>query len=224
MPNSPSTRNTNGVTAMASGTYRSLAWGMVDAVVVSATDGKGAKLAGFKKTAPGSVVDIFFVEFFWADFLRHRVAWDDTLSGSPLDSSNGDANATAAPLSFFTATANGIALARSEIYRDRHGRRIFDYTNATVFSPNTVGWATGSLSNGLAGAGDTYHLYLRDDSTIAGAIQPSGLSTNILHIDTMTRLTVTQSLQNIRTAIINAGGNLKISWRDTTVSNTTLRL
>ena len=224
MPASPSILNTNGATAMASSIYRSLAWAMVDAVVESATDGQGMKIAGFKKTAPGSVADIFFVEFFWADFLRHRVVWDDTLSGSPLGSPNADASAIAAPLSFFTATANGIALARSEIYRDAHGRRIFDYTNAAVFSPNTVSWAAGSLSNGLAGSRDTYHLYLRDDSTMAGVIQPSARSTNILHIDTVMGLTVKQPLQNIRTAIINAGGYLKVSWKDPTVTGSTLRL
>ena len=95
-----------------------------------------------------------------------------------------------------------------------------------MFSPNTVNWARGSLSNGLAAATDTYHLYLRDDSTIAGTIQPSALATNILHIDTMlpTGLTVTQTLQNIRTVIVNAGGTLKTSWRDSTVSNSTLTL
>ena len=224
MPASPSNITTNGATAMARSAYRSLAWGLVDAVVQSATDNADKKVAGCKKTTPSGVADIYFVEFFWADYLRRRVVWDDTLPGSPLGSPKDDANAISAPLSFFTATANGIALARSEVYRDEHGRRISDYLNEAVFTPNTVGWAAGSLSNGLAAAGDTYHLYLRDDSTIAGAIQPSALSTNILHIDTVAGLTVTQSLDNIRRIIINAGGTLKTSWKDATISNTTLRL
>ena len=220
MPASPSNITTNGAMAMAPSTYRSLAWGMVDAVVVSATNSSG-KIAGFKKTAPGASADINFVEFYWADYLRRRVVWDDTLLGFPLTSTNSNSNLISAPLSFFTAVANGIALARSQAYRDEHGRGIFDYTNATVFPPNTVGWARGSLSNGLAGAADTYPLYLRDDSTIIGAIQPSALSTNILHIDTIAGLTVTQTLQNIRTILVNAGGTLRTSWKDA-APNTTL--
>jgi len=226
MPASPSNITTNGATAMTLSVNRSLAWGMVDAVVVSATNAGGAKIAGFKKTAPGNPADIFFVEFFWADYLRRRVVWDDTLPGWPLGSANSNANLVAAPLSFFAAVANGIALARSEVYRDEYGRRIFDYTNAAVFPPVTVGWATGSLSNGLAAATETYNLYLRDDSTIAGTIQPSALTTNILHIDTVAGMTVTQALQNIRTVLVNAGGKLKTSWKDASVGslNSTLTL
>ena len=224
MPTTPSTLTTNGAVAMSHNVYRGLMWGLVDGVIQSATDSAGRKIAGFKKTAPGSSVDINFVEFYWADFLRRRVMWDDTLSGSPPGSTNGDANAIGAPLSFFTAVANGIALARSEVYRDQHGRRLRDYTNATLFTRNTVNWASGSLSNGLAIATDSYHLYLRDDSTIIGDITPSALSTNILHLDTTSTLTVTNTLQNIRSVIINAGGTLKTTWKDATVSNTTLRL
>ena len=229
MPLSPSNITTNGATAMALSHNRSLGWGLADAVVVSATTSSGAKIAGFKKTFPGNPNDIFFVEFFWADFLRRRVVWDDTLPGVPLGSAANNTNLIAAPLSFFTAVANGIALARSEVYRDEYNRRIFDYTNAAVFTPVTVNWARGSLSNGLATATDTYNLYLRDDSTIVGAIQPSALSTNILHIDTMlpTGMTVTQTMQNIRTLIVNAGGRLNTSWKDanpTTVLNSTLIL
>src|SRR5207302_4405951 len=134
------------------------------------------------------------------------------------------ASATAAPLSFFTATANGSALARSEVYRDEYGRNLVDYTNSAVFGPNTLRWANGSLSNGLAVATDTYNLYLRDDSTVAGDITPSAKSINILHIDTVAGMTVTQTLQNIKTIIVNAGGTLKTTWKDATVSNTTLRL
>src|SRR5262249_40100012 len=132
MPLSPSIETRHGATAMTQSAYRSLAWGLVDGVVQSATDRTGKKIAGFKKTAPGSVTDIFFVEFFWADYLRFRLVWDDTLVGSPLDSPNSDANTISAPLSFFAATANGIAFARSEVYRDEYGRRIFDYTNTAL--------------------------------------------------------------------------------------------
>ena len=224
MPTTPSTLTTNGAVAMLPSKYRGLTWGLADAIVVSATDGANKKIAGYKKSAPGSSVDINFVEFFWADYLRDRIDWDDTLSGSPFGSPNGDASVTAAPLSFFTAVANGIALARSEVYLDRHGRNISAYTNSAVFPPNTLNWANGSISNGLAVANNTYHLYLRDDSTIVGVISPSAKSTNILHIDTTSSLAVTQPLQNIRTAVINAGGLLAISWKDTPVSNSTLRL
>src|SRR4029077_15956913 len=118
MPTTPSTLTTNGAVAMTPSTYRGLTWGMADAMVFSAIDGSGKKIAGYKKSAPGSSVDINFVEFFWADYMRHRVVWDDTLTGSPYGSPNGDASVTAAPLSFFTAVANGIALARSQTYQD----------------------------------------------------------------------------------------------------------
>jgi len=224
MPSTPSALTTNGAVAMTPSAYRGLAWGLADAIVVSATDAAAKKIAGYKKSAPGSSVDINFVEFFWSDYLRHRVVWDDTLAGSPLASGNGDASATAAPLSFFIAVANCIALARSQAYRDEFGRRIFDYTNASVFPPNTVNWANGSISNGLAAATDTYHLYMRDDSGIAGTVSPSPLSTNILHLDTVAGMTVTQALENISTVLINAGGTLKTSWKDAPISNTTLRL
>src|SRR5882672_4187457 len=138
MPTTPSTITGGGVVAMTPSVYRGLTWALADAVVVSATDSANKKIAGYKKSIPGSSVDINFVEFFWADYLRHRVVWDDTLTGSPYGSPNGDASVTAAPLSFFTAVANGIALARSEVYRDEYGRRIFDYTNSGTFAPNTV--------------------------------------------------------------------------------------
>lgn len=224
MPTTPSTLNTNGATAMLPCVERGLTWGLADGIVLSALDGSGKKIAGFKKSAPGSSVDINFVEFYWADFLRNRVVWDDTKTGSPYDSTNGDASVISAPFSFFTAVANGIALARSEAYRDQYGRRLSDYTNSTTFSRNTVNWANGSLSNGLAKATDTYHLYFRDDSSIAGDVQPSARSTNILHIDTDSQLVITQALRNLTRLAINGGGTLKTSWKDTTVSNSTLRL
>lgn len=169
-------------------------------------------------------MDINFVEFFWADYMRNRIVWDNSLSGSPITSTNGDASVTAAPLSFFTAVANGIALGRSEVYRDEYGRRLIDYTNSALFAPNTVNWANGSRSNGFAFATDTYNMYLRDDSNMVGDITPSALSTNILRIDTASALTVTNTLQNFRTVVINGGHTLKTTWKDATVSNTTLRL
>jgi len=223
MPTTPSTINTHGAVAMTPSKYRGLTWALADAIVVSATDASGKKIPGYKKSAPGSSVDINFVEFYWADYLRNRVEWDDTLTGSPFGSPTGDASVTRAPLSFFAAVANGIALGKSEVYLDQHGRNLVDYTNASLFTSNTVYWANGSLSNGLAAANQTYNLYLRDDSTITSDISPSAKSINILHIDTASSLSVGQTLKNIRTAIINAGAILQISWKDSTVSNSTLR-
>jgi 5'-nucleotidase/UDP-sugar diphosphatase len=224
MPTTPSALNSPGVTAMSRSIYRSLAWGLADAIVVSATDSGGKKVAGYKKSAPGSDLDINFVEFYWGDYLRDRVVWDDSLSGSPLGSANANANAVSAPLSFLTAAANGIALAKSESYQDRHGRNISAYTNAAIFPSNTVNWAQGSISNGLANSKQTYNMYLRDDSGIAGPIIPSAFSTNILHIDTASNLVVTQALQNFRSILVNAGGTLAISWKDATVSNSVMRM
>ena len=224
MPTTPSSLTTNGAIAMSPNIYRGLSWGINDAVVLSATDAAGKKLSGYKKSAPGSSADIYFVDFFWGDYLRHRVVWNDALSGSPLDSGKGDANAVSAPLGFFTAVANGIALARSELYRDEYGRHLIDYTNTALFSSNTVFWAQASLSNGLAAPSSTFNLYLRDDSTISGEITPSALSTNILHVDTATALTVTQELKYFATVLVNAGGSLKTSWKDSTIPNSTLRL
>ena len=219
MPISPST---NGSAPMFNSVGRSLAWGLADAIVMSALDSSNKKIAGYKKSAPGSSVDINFVEFFWADYLRNRLGWDNTLSGSPYGSPNGDASVTAAPLSFFAAVANGIALARSEAYLDQYGRKLSDYTNSVLFGTTTVNWANGSLSNGLAKATDTYHLYFRDDSGVIGAVQPSALSTNILHVDTASSLTITQTVQNISTLIVNGGHRVSTSWKDSTVSNSTL--
>jgi hypothetical protein len=146
------------------------------------------------------------------------------LSGSPFGSPNGDASVTAAPLSFFTAVANGIALARSEVYRDEYGRLITAYTNASLFPPITVNWAQGSISNGFAKSTDTYQMFIRNDSTIAGDVTPSALSTNVLHIDAATALTVTNLLTNFRTVIVNGGSTLNTTWKDATVTNSTLTL
>jgi hypothetical protein len=84
------------------------------------------------------------------------VVWNDSL----LPTGHGDTNAINAPFSFFAALANGIALARSELYRDQNGHNIFDYTNSLVFSnTNTVGWPVTAIANGLAAVGETCNLY-----------------------------------------------------------------
>lgn len=224
MPTTPSNLTTNGVIAMLNSTMRSLTWGLADGVVATATDGLGKKVAGYKKSAPGSSVDINFVEFYWADYLRHRVSWDNSKSGSPLSVTNADGNVIQAPLGFFAAVANGIAFARSEVFRDQHGRRLVDYTNSALFNPNTLNWARGSLSNGLATAADTYHLYLLDDSDIQGDISPSLLSTNILHINTTLGRVLSNTVGNLTGLLLNDGPQIKTSWKDATVSNTTLRI
>jgi len=223
MPTTPSRLTTNGAIAMLSSPYRGLTWGLADGILMSAWDNTGKKIGGYKKAAPGSSVDINFVEFYWADFLRNRIVWNDAKTGSPYGSTNGDGNLISAPLSFFAAVANGTAFARSEVYRDQYGRKLTDYTNSALFNPNTVNWANGSYSNGLAVTTDTYHLYLLDDSTVAGDIAPSARSTNILHINTTAGLSVTNNLLNLRTLLINDGPQLATSWKDSTVPNSTLR-
>jgi exosortase/archaeosortase family protein len=95
------------------------------------------------------------------------------------------------------------------------------YIDATT-NTNTVVWATTAIENGLAAVGDTYHLYLRDDSTIAGSIIPSAFSTNILHIDTAAGTTVTQLVENINYLYVNMGAQLTTIWPDPFVTNSTL--
>ena len=219
----PVTPSTLGAQAMTHDIYRGLMWGLADGILKTAMNGT-SKIKGFSKTNPATGKDINFVEFFWADFLRNRVVWDDAKSGHALGSGFGDANAISAPLSFFAAVANGTALARSQAYRDQYGRSIYDYTNSAAFSPNTVTWASASLVNGLAVSGDAYNLYLLDDSAISGDIAPSPLSANTLHIDTSTGMTVSNRLVNIRDVAINAGGTLAISWKDASVTNSTLTI
>ena len=138
MPTTPSNLTTNGVIAMVNSPMRSLTWGMADGIVATATDAIGKKIAGYKKSSPGSSVDINFVEFYWADYLRQRIAWDESKTGSPLTVTNRDGNLIQAPLGFFGAVANGIALVRSEVFRDQYGRRLVDYTNSALFNPTTV--------------------------------------------------------------------------------------
>lgn len=223
MPSTPSAVAGDGVIAMFNSSYRSLTWGLADGIVFSGIDASNKKIAGYKKSAPGSSVDINFVEFYWADFLRKRVVWDDSKSGAPQGGPVGDANLISAPLGFFAAVANGIALARSEAYRDQYGRRLADYTNVSTFASNTANWATGSLANGLAKVTDTYHLFLQDDSGISGDITPSALSTNILHVNTAVDYNLTNTLANIRILFINDGPSLVTAWKDSTVPNSTLK-
>ena len=222
MPASPSEITNNGVNAMVNDNGRSLGWGVRQGIVPSAYDGGGNPIVGYANTAPDGTA-INFVDFYWGDFFRNRVVWNNDLTAT----GNGDANAINAPLSFFIASANGIALAKSELYRDQNGRSLFDYTNLVTYinattNANTLAWARTALGNGLALPGDTYHLYLRDDSTIAGDIIPSALSTNILHIDTAVGMTVTQRVQNVKYLYVNMGAQMSTIFPDAFVTNSTL--
>ena len=218
----PITPSTLGPARMAADSYRGLAWGLADGITLAAFNG-ATKVVGYKKTNPDTGTDINFVEFFWADYLRNRIVWDDTKTGHALGSGFSDANAISAPLSFFAAVVNGTALARSQDYRDQYGRNLLDYTNSVTFNANTVRWATKSMANyGLAAAGDTYNLFLLDDSAIAGDIAPSPLATNILHVNTTAGMRLAGALRNIRALNINAGGSLTTSWKDAVVTNSTL--
>ncbi|MEI6787149.1 MAG: Ig-like domain-containing protein [bacterium] len=221
----PVTPSTLGAEAMTHDHYRGLTWGLADGITKAATNG-ATKIKGYSKTNPDTGLDINFVEFFWADYLRNRIVWDDTKSGHALGSGYGDDNAISAPVSFFAAVANGIALARSQDYRDQYGRGIVDYTNNALFSANTVRWATKSMANSSypAVAGDVYNLFLLDDSSIAGDISPSPVAANILHIDTATGMVVSNRLLNIRDVAINAGGAILTSWKDGVVTNSTLTI
>ena len=218
MPTTPSEITNNGNLAMLNDALRSLGWGVRQGVVPSAYDSGGNPLVGYANTAPnGSAIN--FVDFYWEDFFRNRVIWNDGL----LPVGDGDTNAINAPLSFFAASANGIALAKSELYRDQNGRGLFAYTNSVVFpNTNTVGWALTAIGNGLAAAGDTYNLYLRDDSTVAGDIIPSALSTNFLHIDTVAGMIVTQLVENVNSLYVNMGAQMTTIFPDAFVPNSRL--
>ncbi len=221
MPTTPSEITNDGNIPMVNDDGRSLGWGVRQAVVPSAFN-SGGPIVGYANTAPdGSAIN--FVDFFWADFFRNRVVWNNRLTPT----GNGDTNAINAPLSFFAASANGIALGKSELYRDQNGRGLFDYTNLATYAgyftnANTVAWANTAIGNGLAAAGDTYNLYLRDDSTIAGDIIPSAVSTNLLHIDTTNGMIVTQLVTNMNYLYINMGAQLTTIFPDVFVPNSTL--
>ena len=222
MPTTPSEITNGNNIAMVNDVGRSLGWGVRQGVVPSAFDSSGSPIGGYANTAPNGA-GINFVDFYWEDFFRNRVVWNNNLTPT----GNGDTNAINAPLSFYAASANGIALAKSELYRDQNGRSLFDYTNLNTYinastNVNTLTWANTAIGNGLAAAGDTYNLYLRDDSTINGDIIPSALSTNILHVDTVTGMTVTQLVQNMKFLYVNMGAQLTTIFPDNFVPNSTL--
>ena len=224
-----------GKVSMTNEDYRSLTWGMVDPIVKTATAtlGGNAYLKGFSKgfpkgwvnpdpamLAPDLANDINFVEFYWADFLRHRVVWNNKLAGCALDATEpacmGKKNLIAAPISFFAAVANGIALARSENYADQSGRKLSDYL-AADYPANTRNWASASLQNGLASSQHEYHMYLLDDSGVNGDITPSSQDsvTNRLHIDTTAGQVITGALQNFASVDINRGATINTKWKET---------
>lgn len=223
MPLIPGTRGSG---AMMNDPYRSLTWGLADGITLAATN-KGKALKGFSKiNSLGSAMprpDINFVEFYWADFLRNRVIWDDGKAGSALGTNtavfttaaNGQANLIAAPISFFASVANATALAKSEVYRDQFGRTIGDYAGSQ-YSDNTRVWAQASIRNGLAKQGDTYHMFLIDGATIQGDLTPSALTgvVNSLHIDTTAGLFVAGSLANFRSIAVNSGASILTNWKD----------
>ena len=223
-----------GKSSMTNDDYRSLTWGMVDPIVKTAATAPNSTsyLKGFSKGFPANWInpdpanlhpdtaeDINFVEFYWADFLRNRIVWNDTIAACALDTSdaacNGKKNLIAAPVSFFAAVANGIALARSEVYRDQYGRTLSDYLTVSA-SANTRIWASASIQNGLASGTQTYHMYLLDDSTVRGDIAPSALTavSNQLHIDTTTGQTISGSLMNFSSVGINLGSSIDTKWKD----------
>ena len=224
-----------GKVSMTNDDYRSLTWGMVDPIVKTATTTPvgNAYLKGFSKgfpkgwvnpdparLAPNVANDINFVEFYWADFLRHRVVWNNKLPGCSLDATElactGKKNLIAAPISFFAAVANGIALARSESYADQSGRKLGDYL-AADYPSNTRNWASASLQNGLASGQHEYHMYLLDDSVVNGDITPSSQDsvTNRLHIDTTVGQVITGAIQNFASVDINRGSTINTKWKET---------
>ena len=214
-----------GKAGMADESLRSMAWGMADGIVKSATNSGGTRLTGYSKTNAAGTADTNFVEFYWCDFLRNRISWDDTKTGSALATSNSDRNLIQAPVGFYAAVANGTALARSEVYRDQYGRTLTDY-NSPASATNTRNWANDSLSSASrrAAAGDTYHMYLLDDSTVQGDITPSLVSqaNNRLHIDTTTGQTVSGVIANFGKSVdINRGSSISTQWKDAVLNNTT---
>ena len=78
--------------------------------------------------------------------------------------------------------------------------------------------------NGFAAASNTFDLFLRDDSFIIGDITPTALATatNILRISTTAGMTVTNTISNITKLFINGGTRIATTWKDATVTNTTL--
>lgn len=219
LPSSVPVPVTPGTVSMGNDLYRSLTWASVDAVVKTATSASGAKIAGYKKVDSTSLLsaqpDVNFVEFFWGDFLRNRVVWNDSAKIT-------SANILNAPVSFFAAAANAIALSKSELYVDENGRSLLDYTGDS-FSTNTKTWANASIKNGLAAAGDTYNVFLSDDAYVQGDIIASGVDgvTTKLSINTGSLLTVSGALKNFSAIAINQGATMSIDWKDAAVNGMT---
>lgn len=207
---------TPGTVSMGNDLYRSLTWASVDAIVKTATSVSGSKIAGYKKVDSTSLLsaqpDVNFVEFFWADFLRNRVVWNDSAKVTSENLLN-------APASFYAAAANAIALSKSELYLDQNGRSLLDYTDDS-FSANTKTWAKASIKNGLAAAGDTYNLFLSDDASVQGDIMASGVDgvTTKLNINTGSLITVSGALKNLSSIVINQGATMTIDWKDAAVN------
>ena len=222
MPSTPSALVAPNLIPMGHDLYRSLTWGMVDGITLTATDFSGKRIVGFNKRAPMGG-EINFVEFCWADFMRNRIWWDDSQPGWPSGATNARGNAISAPISFFAAVANGIALARSDAYRDQFGRSLRDYAGATNLPGNTVAWATASLTNSALTVSNTFHLYWFDDSHVVGTVAPSSRSINILHINTGSGMVVSNQLENISAVYINEPGIIKTAWRDARIKNTTMK-
>jgi len=208
-----------GTVSMANDKYRSLTWGSADGIVKTATSISGVKIPGYLKvdstSTAASKPDVNFVEFFWADFLRNRVMWNDNAAVT-------SANLINAPVSFFAATANAIALSKSEKYLDQYGRSLTDYTGS-AYGPTTQTWANASLLNGLAVSGDVYNMFLTDDATVQGDILPSAVDgvINNLSINTGTGMSIRGAIQNFTSIAINAGGSLTIDWKDSSVNAVT---
>jgi len=206
-----------GKVSMTNDDYRAVTWGMADGII------GGVKGYSKGNAFVNGATDINFVEFYWADFLRNRVVFDNSKSGSVVDSGKADANLIAAPLSFYAAVANGTALAKSEVYKDQYGRALTDYAkydgNGTAVSylvagNNTETWAGASLKNGLAIDTNKYKMYLLDDSTVQGDITPSALSKNSLYIDTVAGQTVNGRISNFASVDINKGSTIQVKWKD----------
>jgi len=223
-------------TAMVNDLYRSLAWGMADGIIANQvikfnkyTNGSdttpsstSSGTAGFLKvnsTAAGQP-DVNFVEFFYADYVRGRVTWDDTATPGA-----GQANAINAPVNFYAAVANANALVRSELFKDASGHNVTYYTAST--DANVASWAQANVKNGLATSGDKYDVYLLDNSSIQGDISLSANSAeNKVHIDTTAGQDITSKLINATRIDINAGSSITTKWKDSGMNgqNTTMTI
>ena len=220
LPSTQAMPTVPGKTSMTDAALRSVTWGMADGI---ANGKKGYSKVNSLAAEPQP--DINFVEFYWADFLRNRVVFDDSHSGSPLGSGKPDANLIAAPIAFYAAVANGTALAKSAAYQDQYGRSLATYNDA-AFGTNTQTWAGASLKNGLAKSSDVYEMYLLDDSTVQGDILPSATSTNHLHIDSVGGQVIGGAIGNFASVDVNRGAAINITWKDAvlTPQNSTLTI